>query len=128
MADIIDIERALTQYLAEKLNLTVDTDIFRGEMPVEKDGLCVFLTHGDDESRIGWRSYYLTITIKYPDRDKVFRLSAALTGLFPLYGFQDFNSSVRIKAVLKMMNHIIPACPDDGRIKTVSQCILKVIF
>lgn len=128
MTDIIDVERALTQYLVEKLNLTVGTDIFRGEVPPEQDGLCVFFTHGEDESRIGWRSYYLAITIKYPDRDKVFRLSAALTGLFPLYGFQDFNSSVRIKAVLMMMNHIIPACADDGRLKTISKCILKIIF
>ena len=128
MTDIIDIERALTQYLAEKLNLTVDTDIFRGEMPVEKDGLCVYFTHGDDENRIGRRSYYLTAIIKYPDRDKVFQLSANLTGLFPLYGFQRSDSPVKLKAILKMMNRIIPTCPDGGRIKTVSECVLKVII
>jgi hypothetical protein len=126
MSDIIEIEQAVTLYIAEKLRLTVDKDIFRGDIPTGMDGICVFFTHGSFDEFSGMESYYFTIIIKNPERDKVFKESTTLTGLFPLYGLH-YHGNCRLKCILKMMNRIIPACPERGQIDTVAVCNIKVI-
>ena len=111
--DVVIIEQAFTSWIAEKLNLTVDTDIFRGGVPDGMDGTAV-LFNGEIKSRmIAPRTWNAQILSKFDDRDHAMRFLAKLTGLFPCYDIS--HSGVVFKVISQRGSSEPYRAPDGGR-------------
>ena len=89
--DVVTIERDFTAWIASKLNLTVDTNIFRGGIPegVEEGVGVLFGSEVPSRSFYGFRprSWNVQVLAKFESRDAAFVLNSCLAGLFPHAGF-----------------------------------------
>lgn len=90
--DVITIERDLTAYIADKLGMTVDTDIFRGGIPDRMDAAAVFLNGELKSYAILPRTYNAQVIARFNDRDEAFRFLSRLSGLFPVQGVTQGES------------------------------------
>ena len=86
MMDVVTIERDFTAWIASKLNLTVDTNIFRGGIPegVEEGVGVLFGSEVPSRSFYGFRprSWNVQVLAKFESRDAAFVLNSCLAGLF----------------------------------------------
>jgi hypothetical protein len=127
--DIVNVERALTQYVAGKLGLTVDHDIFRGAIIPNRDGCAVSvrsLSLGIDEEIPSVMAFFECRDI---DRDRVLSLSSILASQFPVYGMKtSLKNGVTVVArkieVVKIDIHRNVA--DQGRLKNCSFISFKI--
>ena len=116
--DPAQVERALTQLLAEKLHLTVDKDIFRGGLPLGVDGVGVELTEEKLSNTAGLRTIRAIVCCRNTSRDAVFAILHSLSGLFPVYGkiVSVNGEDITFNAIMK--EHVgLSAITDSGRIK-----------
>ena len=117
------IERALTKYIAEKLSLSVDKDIFRGGLPLGIDGVGVELTEEDLSNSAGLRTINAEVKCRNALRDQVFKMIYALADVFPAYGETVIVNGEEIKLMAIMKKDVRFATEaDSGRIKTMG-CI-----
>ena len=91
--DVISIERDFVNWIAGKLNLTVDDGIFRGAIPkgVEHGVGVLFGSEIPAQGFYGFRprTWNAQILAKFDDRDAAMMLQACLVGLFPCSGFRS---------------------------------------
>ncbi len=114
--DVIEIERAFTSWVAEKLGLTVDTDIFRGGVPTDMDGTAVLFNGEVKKSgMIAPRSWNAQILAKFNDRDNALRFIAKLTGMFPCYDIT--HSGVTFKVISQRGSSEPYSTIDNGQIR-----------
>lgn len=66
--NVAEVERFLTSLIGERLGLTVDVIIFRGNIPAGKDGFCVKV-HGESTDEAGFKLYSVLFYGKSTDRD-----------------------------------------------------------
>ena len=89
--DVVTIERDFVNWIAGKLNLTVDENIFRGGIPQGLDqGVGVlFGSETPSQGFYGFRprTWNAQILAKFKDRDAAMMLQSCLSGLFPCAGF-----------------------------------------
>jgi hypothetical protein len=84
--DIVEIEKTLTTWIADKLKMTVDKNIFRGNIPVGKTGAAVILgSEIPGFSQFRPKTYNLQILGKFSERDSAVRFLSKLSGLFPMH-------------------------------------------
>ena len=56
-------ERAMTAYIADKLNMTVDTDIFRGRVPINIDGCAVAMLKKQIQNTSTSQRYEFSVSV-----------------------------------------------------------------
>jgi hypothetical protein len=130
LVPIADVERALTKFVAEKLNLTVDVDIFRGGVPVGVDGCGVQLLRENCTNIPSRRSLHMAVEFKDSSRDTVFQTMHDLASYLPVYGINitlDVDTEVKISALLKDCVDI-SEISDDGQIKISGIMYIKAII
>ncbi len=134
--DIISAERALTEFWADALGLTVDTNIFRGGIPASKaEGAAVILGTEITSNDPAIKKYNVQIIGKYIDRDAALKLVEDVSGSLPCYGqtvtlFDDDEQEqeVTIKAMIKHGSGGTWSQTDDGKKKTYASFNLIACF
>ena len=67
--DLTEAERDLTSFFAEKLNLAIDSQIFRGQIPEGFDGIAVRIDSMIDSNVASPLTCNVQLIGKFPDRD-----------------------------------------------------------
>ena len=131
MTDIVAVERAVTQYLAEKLGLMVDREIFRGEIPPGIDG-CAVAVWGLEVSNLpGSKRLKMYFTCHFPDRDKVHQMMADVIRWFPIYDLRvklPTGDELIIRALLPGVSFSGNRESDNGQINVFGEIGFKIIL
>ncbi len=126
----ISLERAMTAYIADKLNMTVDTDIFRGRIPIGVDGCGVKVIGKTIEDDSLSNDYQIQFSCINESRDQVIRNIDKLEQQFPCYG--DNITLDGGDTTLKMVKNedimFSDEITDEGRIKMLDELLLKVMI
>lgn len=114
--DVVLIEKALTNWVAGVLDLTVDSDIFRGGIPTGfNTGVAVILNSEIRDNTLRPRTYSVQVLGKFGDRDSALRMLSRLAEKLPIYGMTQDDIVFR---VLAQQGSSEPyTAEDDGRIK-----------
>lgn len=83
--DVIEVEREFTAWLAGKLNLELDKQIFRGGIPAGKSGVGVLLDSEVKEKMIAPKQWNIQVLASFQDRDDAMRFVSKVSGFFPCY-------------------------------------------
>jgi hypothetical protein len=123
-------ERAMTAYIADKLGMTVDTDIFRGGIPVNIDGCGVTLAGRQIENTPATQHYIVSFSCINNSRDNVMQTIQELEDKFPVYGETIVieGEATECKAILKNSSEYNRIISDNGKIKTLGELVLTVII
>ena len=117
--DVIEIERAFTGYVAEKLNLAVDAGIYRGGIPEGVEyGIAVIF--GSEIKATGFygfrpRTWNVQILAKFDDRDAAMILQTCLNGLAPSTDFT--HGGVKFLSIVPRGSGEPYEAADEGKIK-----------
>ena len=85
--NIVDIERAITSWIAGLLGMTVDRDVFRGGIPHGHDNAIGVLTNSEyADNSINFRDLKMQILGRFDDRDNALRALDAVYRDLPRYG------------------------------------------
>lgn len=83
------LEREITAYFAEKLDLVVDKSIFRGQIPESvMPGVSVKISSSPENNDFSQPSFSVQISGKYVSRDDAWALATKCAELVPVYGEQ----------------------------------------
>ena len=113
--DVVEIERTLTRWIAGILGLTVDKNIFRGDIPAGKSGIAVIL--GSEISQFVQfrpKTYNLQIIGKFKERDSAVRMLSKLSGSFPIH--EKIIDGIRFKSISQQGGGEPYKAEDDGKI------------
>ena len=117
----ISLERALNAYIADKIDLIVDTNIFRGNLPLGVDGSAVIM-HKREAVEYGMsQCYRFTFISMDKSRDVVMGIIHKLRDSLPVYGDElalDDGNNITIKALLSGEEDLDHYEADNGKIKT----------
>jgi hypothetical protein len=113
--DVVEIERDFTSLMAQKLNLVVDKQIFRGGVPAGKTGVGILFDSEIKDKMIAPRQWNIQVLAAFEERDDAMRFVSKVTGLFPCYD-QVCNSCV-FKSVSLRGNGTAYRSPDGGKTK-----------
>ena len=117
--DVIEIERAFTAWLAEKLNLPVDAGIYRGGIPQGVDyGVAVIF--GSEVKSAGFygfrpRTWNVQILAKFDERDPALVLQTCLNALTPQPGFA--YGGMQVLSLVSRGSGEPYLAEDDGKVK-----------
>ena len=113
--DIIQAERDFTAWIAGKLDLTVDTDIFRGGYPAEANNAVGVLFGSEIKDNYPTdKIHNVQILGKFADRDSALAMVNTLSAVIPCYG--DTINITTFKSITPRSSGNYPA-DDDGAIK-----------
>lgn len=128
--DSVSLERAMTSYIANKLNMSVDTNVFRGSVPVNTDGCAVALIGKRIQSALISQRYEFNVAYLDRNRDKAMDTIHKLACQFPVYGESIIldGATVILKAVLSGSSNYNWKIVDDGENKTLANLALTVII
>ena len=118
-------ERAMTYYIADKLNMTVDTDIFRGRLPLNIDGSMVKLAGqylADDSLP---EHYIFQFSCIDCNRDVVMSNVQKLQAFFPEYGKQ-LNGDFTVQLIENSSIEYASITTDGGKIKHLGELALLI--
>ena len=117
----ISLERAITAYIANKIDLIVDTSIFRGNLPIGIDGSAVIM-HKREAVEYGMsQCYEFTFISMDKSRDVVMGTIHKLRDSLPVYGDElalDDGNNITIKALLSREEEFDNYEANNGKIKT----------
>jgi hypothetical protein len=128
--DMAQFERAVTAYIGEKLNLIVDTDIFRGGIPTGEEGCGVVLAEQRLTKYLASERYEFCFSCLKTDRDEVMQIINNLKNCFPVYGeniILENNDNMSLKAVLNDSIRLNFEIADDGKLKTLGELTLIIV-
>ena len=123
-------ERAMTAYIADKLNMTVDTNIFRGGIPINADGCGVAFVGQKINNTEANQRYEICVSCIDNSRDNVMQIINDLGKKFPVYG-EEINvngDGIVMKAILKDSIEFNRQINDNGRLKTFGELSLIVVI
>ena len=125
----ISFERAMTAYIADKLNMTVDTNIFRGRIPIGVDGCGVQVIGKTIEDNSFSNNYQIRFSCINESRDQVIRNIDNLEQQLPVYGeaITLDGESTTLKMVKNEDIMFSDEITDEGRIKMLGELLLEVI-
>ena len=128
--DSIVFERAMTTYIANKMNMTVDSNIFRSGVPINIDGCGVELLGSTKADVSSSAHYFIRFSCIGDSRDDVMETINEFTGKFPLYGeiVSLENGSIECKAIWQQSSEYGKKVSNDGKIKTHGEAVLIVII
>ncbi|MCP3967472.1 MAG: hypothetical protein GY750_07115 [Lentisphaerae bacterium] len=126
---MIQLERALTHYIADKLNLEVDKEIFRGGLPVGTDSCSVMLLESRTTNELGCQRFMVKFYCSYPERDLIMSTVNSLVCNFPAYGIALAmgSSNLKLKSITKGMSGLGKDFADDGQLKSFGEIFLTVL-
>lgn len=113
--DVVEIEREFTAWLAKKLNLEVDKQIFRGGVPAGKTGVGVLFDSEVKEKMIAPKQWNVQVLASFQDRDDAMRFISKVSGFFPCYDIAC--KSCTFKSVSLRGNGTAYRSPDGGKTK-----------
>jgi hypothetical protein len=117
MDDIIQLERDITAWVAGKLNLVIDTNIFRGGIPAGVDsGVGVMLNSQSQGNYPSTLNFNVQVLGKYDNRDDAWRMLNKLSSAVPCYG-DKINETIFV-SILPRGNGEPYQADDDGKVKT----------
>ncbi len=122
--DIIEIEKSITNLIAQWLELTVDTNIFRANFPAKKNGVAVFINSERKEIDLTLRKLETQILIKYCSRDEVLILQNKITEQLPCFGIEYAN--LYFGSIVQRGSGMPYLANDDGKEKFYSSINLAV--
>ena len=115
------LQRALTYYIADKLGLTVDTNIFRAHLPIGVDGSALMM-HKREAVEYGMSEAYRFTFISMDEScDTVMAIIHKLRDALPVYGDElalDDGNNVTVKALISGEEEFDCYETDNGKIKT----------
>lgn len=111
--DVVEIEREFTSLMAEKLNLTVDKEIFRGGLPAGKNGVGVLFYNEIKDKQIAPRQWNIQVLGSFDDRDDAMRFVSKVSGFFPCYDIQ--RQSCTFKTISLRGSGAAYRSPEQGR-------------
>ncbi|MDD5597755.1 MAG: hypothetical protein PHV82_07405 [Victivallaceae bacterium] len=122
-------EFAMTAYIADKLGMTVDTDIFRGGIPLNVDGCGVELVGYEEDDLMAGAKYFVSFFCLAPSRKTVMKNIKSLADKFPAYGetitLKD-SGDLTCLAITKGPVEFGKRASDDGKIKSFGELLLKI--
>lgn len=123
--DVIQLEKDLTSWVAGKLDLTVDSEIFRGGVPSDKD-TAVGVMLNSELKEVYPSTYNFTAQVlgKYNDRDDAWRMLHSLSSVVPCYG-ERVNNNIFVSIIPRGSGEPYPA-EDNGKEKTFASFNLLV--
>lgn len=127
--DMVNVERALTKFVAEKLGLIVDKEIFRGAVPPGLDGCSVCINHLDLSSDEAIPAVFAQFVCRDADRNRVMTLTSELAKQFPICGMSvtvPDGSNVTARLIQAVSAEIQVGQADSGKIKHFGFILLKV--
>jgi hypothetical protein len=117
----VSLERAITAYIADKTDLIVDTNIFRGNLPVGIDANAVIM-HKRNAVEYGMsEGYKFTFISMNESRDTVMNVIHQLRDSLPVYGDElalDDGNDITVKAFISGEEDFENYVADNGKIKT----------
>ncbi len=117
----VSLERQLTSWIAEEMNLTVDDGIMRGQFSPEKSGTAVQFVSRTFDRETDITDYLFRIVIRDISRDCVMERLSTITALLPIYGRFESIKMLCPKAELETI-------ADMGIIKTQGSMELLLHF
>ena len=126
-----EFERAMTRYFADKLDLTIDTEIFRGRIPINMDACGVQIIGKTVQENLSCNRYQLRVSCIDVARDKTMETIHNLEINFPAYGeitTLDGGEDLLLKAVINDDVMFSDEITDQGKIKLLGELLLTVII
>ena len=127
--NLVNVERALNQFMAGLLGLTVDREIFRGAVMPGKDGCAVSLSRLDLGHDEALPTVFALFECRDADRDRVMDLTSALAARFPVEGMSvtvTDGTVVTARRIDVISAEVATGQADNGRIKTFGFISFKV--
>lgn len=129
--DVVTIERDFLTWIAEKLSLEVDKNIFRGGIP---SGICnaVGVIFGSEVAASGFygfrpRTWNVQLLAKFDSRDAAMIFQSCVTGLFPQSGF-TFNETVFRSIAPRGDSEVFSSTDNGVEISCVTVNLLAVVL
>lgn len=125
------LERAMTAYIADKLNMTVDTNIFRGILPPNIDGCGVQLLRVETESPALPRKHYFSFFSINAVRDIVIENVKSLADNFPAYGenlIVEGTDGVTCQLMEMLACEFSKETMDNGKVKYCGELFFKILI
>lgn len=123
--NIVELERALTAFFATKLELTLDSNIFRGAIPIGHDGLTVRIDSEIRNKAFDAKTYNVQLCGKYSDRDNALVIAAAISNSLPLWGI--CQNSIMFRSLYPRGGVAVWQDADDGKLKYFLSANLIVV-
>lgn len=112
MINTVTLERDMTDFFADRLNLTTDSTIFRGAIPAGLDLGCALRVTGIVPSDHNDNPMYsVQIYGKYRTRDEALNLIDSVANCIPIYG--EITEHFKILFILPESNFTAPVVIDD---------------
>ncbi|MFA6716268.1 MAG: hypothetical protein WCS27_12885 [Victivallaceae bacterium] len=126
----ISLERAMTTYIANKLDMTVDTNIFRGRIPINVDGCGVRVLGKTFEDDVLSNDYQVKFSCINESRNQVMTNIDNLEQQFPVYGESiTLDGEDRTLKMVKNVDMLLSdEIVDEGKIKMFGELLLRVII
>ena len=116
IVNVIELERALLEFFAERLSLTPDASIFRGQLPQEAaNGVAIRVDSADAPTEFHEPEYTVQVLGKFDDRDDALMLLNRLVRMAPRYGVTV--GGLRLAYLLTFGAGSPYTIVDDGRVK-----------
>ena len=128
--DSIVFERAMTAYIADKMNMTVDRDIFRDGIPLNIEGCGVEHLGQQTDDSLRCQRYVVRFSCLNSSRDTVMETINTFNSQFPLYGeiINVDGEDIECKTILRNFSEYERTISDSGKIKTLGESVLTVII
>ena len=114
--DLTEAERDLASFFAGQLDLTLDAEIFRGQIPAGQNGIAVRIDSVLDADRSAPISCNVQLLAKYPDRDDGLTFIGMLPVLIPCWDVQ--LEHICIKSLFFRGSAAMYDDTDGGAVKT----------
>ena len=121
-------EFAMTAYIADKIEMTVDTDIFRGGIPLNIDGCGVELVGYEEGDLLTSSKFFISFFCLDTSRKKVMKNIKCLADKFPVYGetISIESTDTAIRAITKGPVEFSKETTDNGKVKNFGELLLQV--
>ena len=128
--DSIVFERAMTAYIADKMNMTVDRDIFRDGIPLNIEGCGVEHLGQQTDDSLRCQRYVVRFSCLNSSRDTVMETINTFNSQFPVYGeiINVDGEDIECKTILRNSSEYERTISDSGKIKILGESVLTVII
>jgi hypothetical protein len=127
--DIVNLERALTVFMAEKTGLEIDRQIFRGSLPPGRNGCSIGVSRLDLGLDENIPTVFVQFVCRDTDRNEAVRITSNLCRQFPVSGMSvtlGDGAIVNARLISVIRADIQTGQADDGRLKTFGYISFKV--
>lgn len=93
--NLTEAERDLTDFFAQQLNRTIDSDIFRGQVPAGGNGIAVRIDSVFDSDRMDPVTCNIQLLAKYPDRDEGLNFAGMIPMIIPVWNVRLEHITVK---------------------------------